>query len=205
MVPEARLVLASASPRRRRLLEMIGLPHVVDPAGIEEVPQPGEEPRAFALRAATDKAREVARRWPRRPVLAADTVVELDGEILGKPAGPEGAAAMLRRLSGRTHHVHTSLALAVGAAETALVDTASVHFRNLAEDQIAWYVASEEPLDKAGAYAVQGRGGLFVLGVEGSPHTVVGLPLHRLEELFAAGGLDLWSWIGGGPSRPGDP
>ncbi len=198
-MPEAkRLILASASPRRRRLLEMIGIPHVVEPARIDEIPEPGEEPQAFALRAATDKAREVARRRPRDPVLAADTVVELDGKILGKPTGPEDAAAMLRRLSGRIHHVHTSLALALGPVETALLDTASVHFKRLTQEQISWYVSSGEPLDKAGAYAVQGRGGLFVRSVEGSPHTVVGLPLHRLEELFAAAGLDLWSWISDG-------
>ncbi len=193
------LVLASASPRRRRLLETLGIPHVVDPARVEEIPGPGEAPDAFALRAARDKALEVARRWPRTPVLAADTVVELDGEILGKPAGPAQAAAMLRRLSGRTHRVHTAVALVSGTAEAALVDTAAVHFGSLTEARIAWYVGSGEPLDKAGAYAVQGRGGLFVTGVEGSPHTVVGLPLHRLEELVAAAGMDLWSWLQAGP------
>jgi len=193
------LVLASASPRRRQLLELLGIAHEVEPAGIEETPAPGEAAEAFALRAAREKAAEVASRRPGAAVLAADTVVSVDGAILGKPRGPEEAAAMLRRLAGRSHHVHTAVALAYRGRLVSLLDSARVTFRSLEGREIAWYVATGEPLDKAGAYAVQGRGGLLVAAVHGSPHTVVGLPVHRLPELFAAAGLDLAAWLGAGP------
>lgn len=194
----ADLVLASASPRRRQLLRLIGLPHRVISAGVEEVPLASEEAAAFALRAARDKASAVAARDPDALVLAADTVVEVDGDILGKPADDGEAAAMLARLSGRSHHVHTAVALVRSTVCHALVDTARVDFVPLTPAAIRWYVESREPRDKAGAYAIQGVGGVFVAGVAGSPHTVVGLPLHRLPELFAAAGLDLWGMLPGG-------
>lgn len=190
-----RVVLASASPRRRQLLRILGLEHLVDPAGIDEAPAPGEPAGAFARRAAADKAREVAGRHPGAPVLGADTVVEVDGRILGKPADDNEARMMLRALSGREHHVHSGLALAVDDRLTALVDTAAVRFRSLDEGMIDWYVTTGEPRDKAGAYGVQGAGGLLVEAVFGSPHTVVGLPVHRLPELFAAADLDLWKML----------
>ncbi len=192
MTDPGTLVLASASPRRRRLLDLIGLPHRVVPASIEETPEPGESPAAFALRAARDKARDVAGGHPGPPVLAADTVVDLAGTILGKPASPEEAVAMLEALSGREHRVHTAMALAWQGTLHATVDTARVRFRPLERDRIDWYVATGEPMDKAGAYAIQGIGGLFVESIEGSPQTVVGLPIHRLDELFQKAGLDLW-------------
>ena len=198
MAPSPALVLASASPRRRQLLALLGIAHEVDPAGVEESPLPGEAPETFAGRAARDKAAAVARRHPGRPVLAADTVVTVDGAILGKPRDTAEAAAMLRTLSGRSHLVHTAAALALGGRTASLVDTAEVRFRELDERTIRWYVATGEPLDKAGAYAVQGAGGLLVARVHGSPHTVVGLPLHRLPELFAELGLDLLAHLGRG-------
>jgi septum formation protein len=102
---------------------------------------------------------------------------------------------MLRLLSGRSHQVHTGVALAVGSRCESLVDTATVRFRSLTDAMIRWYVASGEPLDKAGAYAVQERGGMLVDGIDGSPNTVIGLPLHRLPELFSACGLDFWSLL----------
>ncbi len=193
--PPLDLVLASASPRRRQLLRLIGLTHRVVSAGIEEVPGAGEAAPAFARRAAGDKAAAVAAREPGAVVLAADTVVEVDGAILGKPADDAEAAAMLRRLSGRRHHVHTAVAIARGGRRERLVDTATVELLPLPSAAVDWYVASGEPRDKAGAYAIQGRGGLFVAGVSGSPHTVVGLPLHRLPELFASVDLDLWALL----------
>ncbi len=192
----ADLVLASASPRRRQLLRLIGLPHRVVSAGIDEIPMPGEAAAAFALRAAGDKAAVVAAAEPSALVLAADTVVEVDGTILGKPADDGEAAVMLQRLSGRSHNVHTAIALIRSGRRHDLVDTARVDFVPLPPAAIRWYVASGESRDKAGAYAVQGLGGVFVAGVAGSPHTVVGLPLHRLPELFAAAGLDLWGMLG---------
>ena len=187
------LILASASPRRRQLLELIGLPFEVVAARVEETPEDGEDPRRFAVRAARDKALEVARRFPDRLVLGADTVVEVDSEILGKPLSEGDAAAMLRRLSARTHQVHTALAAVADEACCEVVDTAEVEYVALSKPMIRWYVATGEPSDKAGAYAIQGLGGLLVARVVGSPHTVVGLPVHRLPELFEAHGLDFWS------------
>ena len=186
------IVLASGSPRRRQLLDLIGLPHRVRPAAIDEIRQPGEEPAAFALRVARDKALGVAGHEHELPVLGADTVVEVAGQVLGKPTSPEDAMEMLRSLSGKVHHVHTGLALASGARYEALVDTAAVRFLPLTEDTIRWYVDTGEPMDKAGAYAVQGAGGLLVSSVDGSPQTVIGLPVHRLPELFERCGLDFW-------------
>jgi len=193
-VPE--LVLASASPRRRRLLELLGVSFRVDPADVEEAATPGESPTAFCERAARDKAQPVAGRHLRAVVLASDTVVELDGEILGKPSSEAVARSMLRRLSGKVHRVHTAMVLAHGGRMVSLVDTARVEISPMDDSLIAWYVATGEPLDKAGAYAVQGIGGLLVAGIEGHPHTVVGLPIHRLPELFAALDLDFRDWLG---------
>ena len=190
------LVLASRSPRRRQLLELIGLPHLVISSQVEETLDPSEGAVSFALRVALEKALEVSRRGPALPVLGADTVVEVDGRVLGKPSSAGEAEDMLEALSGRAHRVHTALALVAGERQATLVDTATVHFFALTRDQARWYVDTGEPLDKAGAYAVQGIGGLFVRSVEGSPHTVVGLPIHRLPELWSALGLDLWSDLG---------
>ena len=187
---EPLLVLASASPRRRALLDLLGIPHVVRPADVDEAVRPGEKPAAYCRRAARDKAHHVAGSSVDLPVLAADTVVELDGESLGKPDSPEHAAAMLRALSGREHQVHTAVALAIGDRVHALLDTAIVRIRELDDALVDWYVASSEPLDKAGGYAVQGRGGLLVESITGSPHTVIGLPIHRLAELWESAGLD---------------
>lgn len=189
------IILASGSPRRKQLLELIGVVFEIVPSGIEELPNVNEIPAAFARRAARDKALDVAARNPDRWVLGADTVVEIGGVILGKPNNDESARAMLRSLAGREHFVHTGLSLVVGGVSRDLVDTATVSFGNLREDVISWYVDNGEPLDKAGAYAIQGIGGLFVTGMEGSPHTVVGLPIHRLPELFASHKIDFWPLV----------
>ncbi len=186
-------MLASASPRRRELLDLIGLAYRVEPADVVELPLPGETAVAFAERAAVDKARAVNGRG--LPVLAADTVVEVDGRILGKPSSDDDALAMLAALSGRSHRVHTGMAFAVGPFCVSLVDTAEVVFSPIPEPVARWYVATGEPHDKAGAYAIQGIGGLFVKAVVGSPHTVVGLPMHRLQELLPRLGFDLWELL----------
>lgn len=190
--PSETLILASASPRRRALLDLLGLVFEVRPADVDETPHPGEDPSHYARRLAFEKARAVADSH-RRPVLAADTVVAVDGEILGKPSDEEDAQSMLRRLSGRSHLVHTGVALTTDGRSESLVDTATVVFRSLTDAEIRWYVATGEPADKAGAYAVQGAGGLLVEAVEGSPQTVIGLPVHRLPALFARCGLDFLS------------
>ncbi len=195
MKTSPRIVLASASPRRMQLLELVGIPFAARPSAVDEIHRPGERAVDFARRAACDKAVTVAARGDGLPVLGSDTVVEIDGEILGKPADLADAARMLRRLSGRTHHVHTGIALAIGPRCESLVDTTRVRFSQLAEETIDWYVTTGEPVDKAGAYAVQGCGGLLVESIEGSPHTVVGLPIHRLPEIFARCGLDFWGMI----------
>jgi septum formation protein len=181
------LVLASSSPRRRALLAALGLPFEVVPAGVEEVWPAGMPPGAAVEALADQKAAAVAAALPpeRRDalVLGADTVVVLGGEVLGKPAGPAEAAAMLRRLSGATHRVLTGLSLrhpasgrAVGAHEVTRVT-----FAPLTPAEIERYVATGSPLDKAGAYGIQDdHGALFVARVEGDYYNVVGLPLHRL-------------------------
>ena len=192
---ESRLILASGSPRRRQLLELIGVKFEVAPADIDETPLPDENPITYAARAARDKALEVAAGHPGRLVLGADTVVEIDQEILGKPSSMDEAADMLRRLSGNSHLVHTALALVTDGAAQEVVDSARVQFVDLTDEMIRWYVATGEPMDKAGAYAVQGLGGLFVEGIEGSPNTVIGLPVHRLPELYAAHDLDFWNGL----------
>jgi len=196
MGSEPRIVLASGSPRRRQLLALIGLPIRVRPADVGEHQRPGEDPAAYALRASCEKALAVAPTEPHLPVLAADTVVELAGSVLGKPDSTDDAIAMLRRLSARTHRVHTGMAISYRGRLEALVDTAVVRFQHLTDEIIDWYVATGEPMDKAGAYAVQGAGGLLVAGIDGSPQTVVGLPIHRLPELFTVHGLNFWECLG---------
>ena len=192
---ESTLVLASSSPRRRQLLELIGLAFRVVPADVDETPRTGEEPASFAQRAARDKATEVARRCPDDLVLGADTVVDIDGRILGKPGSRLEAEEMLRSLADREHMVHTALSMVSEGSSHELLDTATVRFFPLDDATIRWYVETGEPLDKAGAYAIQGFGGLMVASMTGSPHTVVGLPIQRLPELFEAHGLDFWSRV----------
>jgi septum formation protein len=192
---QARLILASGSPRRHQLLDLIGLPHLVRPADIDESPHADEPAVALVLRMAREKSAAIAAAGQHLPVLGADTVVELDGAILGKPDTRDEARTMLRALSGATHQVHTAMALTIGTRCESLVDTATVQFLELDEQSITRYVATGEPMDKAGAYAIQGIGGLLVAGIQGSPHTVIGLPIHRLDELYQRHGRSLWDEI----------
>jgi septum formation protein len=182
-----RFILASSSPRRRDLLLQAGFDFDVRAAGIEEVPQPGELPEDFARRAAQDKALAVAARAPADSlILGADTVVVIDGEILGKPADPQDAACMLRRLSGRAHRVITGVCLARSPRriEASNHETTRVTFRSLDEEEIRSYVESGEPLDKAGAYAIQGLASKFVAGISGCYFNVVGLPIPMVYEML---------------------
>lgn len=188
---EEPLILASASPRRRALLGRLGLPFEVVPSGADEAEPAGVAPAAVAEALALVKARAVAAAHPGRVVIGADTVVAIDGVSLGKPRDAAEAAAMLRRLRGRWHAVSTGLAVVRGEHACHDVVTAEVRMRDYGEDEIARYVASGEPLDKAGAYAVQGRGGALVAEVRGSELAVVGLPLRRLAELLIACGVVL--------------
>jgi septum formation protein len=193
-VGQTRLVLASASPRRRELLGQLGLSFEVSAADIDETPQQGERAQAYVLRLAREKARAVATRHLGAWVLAADTTVALGDELLGKPRDAAEAREMLGRLSGRTHEVHTGVALAGPTAEHSTVVCTRVSFRSLSTGEIAWYAGTGEPLDKAGSYAVQGKGGFLVAAMEGSPTNVIGLPLGETLELLARAGVPLpWS------------
>ncbi|MDH4320361.1 MAG: Maf family protein [Desulfobulbaceae bacterium] len=176
------LLLASASPRRRRFLERLGLQFMVEAADVNEEPLAGEKPEAFVLRLALDKARTVARKRPGAAVLAADTAVVLGDRILGKPADPAAAVAMLMQLAGRTHDVWTGYAVVgvEGAGEVARAVRTEVRFVDFDRVTAAAYVATGEPLDKAGSYGIQGRGGCLVEGIVGSWSNVVGLPMAEL-------------------------
>ena len=188
-----RLVLASASPRRAELLWMLGLRFDVQPADLDETPERDEDPFDYVERLAKAKADEVAA--PGTIVIAADTIVVLDGALLGKPTGDEDARRMLRSLSGRTHEVVTCVAVAIGDGTVAsFTETTEVTFVELSERDIEWYVQTEEPLDKAGAYGIQGAGGLFVAAIAGNYHNVVGLPLTALADLLTYDDYDLLDW-----------
>jgi septum formation protein len=186
-VADPRLVLASASPRRHELLTLLRRPFDVVVADVDETAEVGESAQEHVARLAMAKARAgwVAIAGTDGPlvVIGADTVVVLDGVIFGKPTDPDDAAAMLRRLSGRRHHVLSAVAILHGPTaddEITFVDRTSVRFVALTDEDISAYVASGEPLDKAGAYAIQGAGGRFVADIDGSYHNVVGLPLARV-------------------------
>lgn len=185
------LVLASASPRRQRFLEELGLPFTVRrPGGLEPAPLPGEAPADYARRAALAKTQAVAALCPDDLVLGADTVVTLDGRILGKPQDADDALTMLRVLSGRTHTVVSAVTLAMPGGEIRqLHDSADVTFHAWPDAVLAAYARTDEPLDKAGAYAVQGVGAFLTQTIAGSWSTVVGLPLAPLVQLLLEEGI----------------
>ncbi len=214
------LVLASASPRRRDLLERFGHAVAVRPAHVDETPAPGEDAADLVRRLAVAKAEAVLARAPEADVmvLGADTVVVLDGEVLGKPVDGAAASDMLGRLSGRTHRVLTGVAVAarrspasapsgslgLGPATSTIahVEATEVTFSTLTDADISWYVATGEPLDKAGAYGIQGIGAMWVSSIRGSWDNVVGLPLGVTRGLLAEVGLDVpgpGSGVDGGP------
>ena len=193
-----RLILASASPRRAELLRAAGYEFEIFPVDVDETVREGEPPAAYVRRLAADKSARAQRNdgppqgrhyvqdGDAAPIiLGADTTVVVDGEILGKPRDDRDAAAMLRRLSGRRHEVLTGLSLRRGAIERGCVETTAVHFVALTPDDIAWYVASGEGRDKAGAYAIQGLASRFIPRIEGSYSNVVGLPVAGVYELIA--------------------
>ncbi len=179
-----RLILASASPRRADLLAAAGFSFDVVPVEIDETAKPGEPPPDYVARLAREKARQVARRNSGRPVLGADTSVVVDGQILGKPADESDAAQMLRLLSGRSHDVLTGVALCQDGRDLCEVACTRVRFLHLSDAEIAWYVASGEPFDKAGGYAVQGLASRFVESIDGSYSNVVGLPVATVYRLL---------------------
>jgi len=187
----ATLILASASPRRSELLTQLGVDFRVHPADIDESVLKGESPGDYVERMAHEKAEAVAGLYPEGDyaILAADTTVVIDGDVLGKPRDHLDGLAMLARLSGRTHEVTTAICLA-GAGEAASAQvTTRVQFASLSQAICEAYLATDEPWDKAGAYGIQGLAGAFVLRIDGSYSNVVGLPLHETWQLLSARGV----------------
>ena len=191
-----RLVLASTSPRRQELLGLLGLPfEVIGSLYDESVISPdGMAPADYVTQLAQGKASEVAGRLDADAlVIGADTTVVLDGQFLNKPTGPDDAASMLRRLSGRTHEVYTGLCVIRGQTLLTNYAVTEVTFAALTDEAIAAYVATGEPLDKAGAYGIQGKALSFIPSISGDYFNVVGLPLYLLGQMLAQFGIDLWS------------
>ena len=183
------LILASASPRRRELLAHLGLPFTIEAADIDETPRPNEDPRAYTERLAKEKAQAIAQHHRGATILAADTTVVLDDLILGKPHGPEDARRMLQLLQGRTHRVVTGVALHSNNQTTVESEIAVVTFVQMNIETIDAYVATGEPLDKAGAYGIQGIAAQFIPRIEGDYSNVVGLPLTRVRQMLHQAGL----------------
>jgi septum formation protein len=190
--PSPTVCLASVSPRRRELLEQIGVPHIVVGADIDETTVAGEAPHDYVLRMARQKALTVRQRGERLPVLAADTTVVLDDVIYGKPRDREEGLAMLGRLSGRTHEVLTAVAVADPRGVELRLSRSTVSFRTLSSQECAAYWETGEPRDKAGGYAVQGAAAVFIESLSGSYSGVMGLPLFETAELLRAAGVPYW-------------
>ena len=196
MSTRTQLILASGSPRRRELLQRLGLQIEVQAADIDERRLPGELAAVHVCRLAREKARVVVERPDvgarGLPVLAADTVVVLDDDVLGKPRDRVDALAMLRRLSGRAHTVLTAVAVAANGAMFEALSTTIVEFRNIDPAEAEVYCATGEPMDKAGAYGIQGVGGVFAARIDGSFTGVMGLPMAETELLLRRAGVDTW-------------
>jgi septum formation protein len=178
------IVLASASPRRKELLDAAGIPCEVRPVDVDESLLPGEDVRSYVQRIAGLKAAEAARRWGSEVVIAADTAVRVGSNVLGKPKNVDDAGRMVRLLAGRAHEVLTGVEIRWPRGSAALVESTTVLFRQVSEDEVKAYVESGEPMDKAGAYAIQGLGSRFVTRIEGSYTNVVGLPVAAVDEVL---------------------
>ncbi|MGJ0483396.1 MAG: Maf family protein [Methylomicrobium sp.] len=189
---KARIILASASPRRRELLDQIGIAYDIRPVHIDESPQPNEAPEDYVRRIAAEKSASCYAQAAHvgLPVLAADTAVVLNGQIMGKPKDKQDAVMMLRRLSGQTHQVYSAVSLR-GQMHGEALSVTDVTFRTLTEREIETYWATSEPADKAGSYAIQGLGSVFVQSIRGSFSGVVGLPLFETAELLLQQGIKI--------------
>lgn len=186
IVTSGRFILASASPRRIELLHLLGLRFEIMPSQVEESFIEGETPREHVLRLSREKAEGASAKYPDAWVMGADTIVLINGEVLGKPRTPEEAGEMLRALSGRVHTVYTGFTVIKKSAAYLISNAvqSSVRFREIREDEIAWYIQSEEPYDKAGGYAVQGMGAFFIKEIHGSYTNVMGLPLCEVVDVL---------------------
>ena len=186
-----RIILASQSPRRRELLERMGTTKFdIIPAKGEEIADPALSPQALVEALSRQKAAEVADQFPDALVIAADTVVAIDGKVLGKPNSPEHAIEMLTNLSGRAHHVYTGFTVRCGQTIVTAHEDTTVKFRQLTAQEIASYVATGEPMDKAGSYGIQGFGCVLVSGIQGDYYNVVGLPVCRLFQVLEQFGVN---------------
>ena len=179
-----RVILASSSPRRRELLDLVGIAYAVQPADIDETYRDGEEAPAHAERLAREKGATIAARHPDAVIISADTIVVIDGLVLGKPRDEADAARMLSMLGGQTHVVLTAVAVMYGGHVRSAVESVRVTFRPLDRERIGAYIATGEPLDKAGAYGIQGFGATLVERVDGDYFAVMGLPLARMVDLL---------------------
>lgn len=178
------VILASQSPRRRELLTLAGIPHLVQPADLDERYMPGETPRAHAERLAREKASKVGVANPEAVVIGSDTIVVVDGDVLGKPRDKTHAAHMLARLAGRSHIVMTAVAVRWRGREVSAIEEVGVTFHPMSADEIEAYIATGEPMDKAGAYGIQGFGATIVQRVDGDYFAVMGLPLQLMVYLL---------------------
>jgi septum formation protein len=185
--PAGKIILASRSPRRAELLSAAGIQFEVLAADVDETPRPGEDPAAYVERLAIHKAKAVLALRPGARVLGADTTVTIDGEILGKPRDAADATRMLRLLSGRPHLVHTGVALISARGLQSGVATTRVWFDAMTDEDISWYVATGEPVDRAGAYAIQGFASRFIPRIDGSYSNVVGLPVAMVSSILKKG------------------
>jgi septum formation protein len=192
-----RLVLASGSPQRAALLDQLGLVYEVRPADVDESRRPGESAGDYVERLAREKALSVVDE--ESVVIGADTAIAHEGHIVGKPAHPAEARGVLSRLQASIHEVFTGVAVASGTEIRSLVDVTDVTMMAMTDEEIAEYVDSGEPMEKAGSYALQGWGGVFVESISGSPFTVIGLPIHLLPRLFAQTGTGIHYFKGGRP------
>ncbi len=191
------LILASQSPRRAELLQQMGLSFVVQPADVDETADLSLSPEELVASLARKKAMATVAR-EQDVIIAADTLVAVDGALLGKPGDEADAAEMLRRLSGRSHCVHSGICVRKGDTVLTATETTEVVFRGLSEREIQAYIATGEPMDKAGAYGIQGRGAVLVEKIQGDYFNVVGLPVCRLGALLQAVGVDVWAAAGNG-------
>jgi septum formation protein len=191
--PQAPIILASQSPRRRDILRMLGIVFEVDPSGIDEpLPSCHEDPGRLVRDAALAKARRVSGRRPNAIVIGSDTVVTIDGHVLGKPSDSAEAARMLRQLSGRTNVVYSGVAIVTSdGRDAAGWESTAVEMGPMSDEDIAWYVGTGEPLGKAGGYAIQGSGARFIRRIDGCYYTVVGLPVYKMICLAQELGVSL--------------
>jgi septum formation protein len=187
------LILASSSPRRKQILRELGFRFLHDHPEVDERPRRGERPRDYVRRLALAKGQPVAARRPGSWVVAADTAVVVDDSILGKPRNDREARRMLRKLSGRWHQVVSCVALVCreDGFQRSRTSSTRVRFRKMSDEEIAWYVATGEPSDKAGAYAIQGKGGLFIERITGSPSNVIGFPIEAFYDLLLQAGIKI--------------